>query len=68
MADVRRKGVKNYPRLNNQRIHPDAYRILNRIAGKRCLAAAVEDLCKLYENWEKQKHPRPLAASLQNLS
>jgi hypothetical protein len=48
MADIRRKSVKDFPRINNQRIHPDAYRVLNQIAGRRCLGAAIEDLCRMY--------------------
>lgn len=48
MAEIRRKGVKDFPRLNNCRVNPEAYALLNRLAGRRALGAAVEDLCKFY--------------------
>jgi hypothetical protein len=56
MADVRRKGVKDFPRVNNARIRPEAFSILNRIAGRRCLGSAIEDLCEWYEA-SRKKNP-----------
>jgi hypothetical protein len=56
MANIRRKAVKDFPRINNQRIHPDAFSTLNRIAGPRCLGAAIEDLCKLWDSVNAKKN------------
>lgn len=53
MANIRRKGVKDYPRINNCRIHPDAFVALNQLAGCRSLGAAIEDLV----NWFQAKKP-----------
>jgi hypothetical protein len=55
MADIRRKSVKDFPRINNQRVHPEAYSTLNRIAGRRCLGAAIEDLCNMWEALHDKK-------------
>jgi hypothetical protein len=55
MADIRRKNVRDFPRINNCRVNPDAYSTLNRIAGPRCLAAAIEDLCNMWEAVQGKK-------------
>jgi hypothetical protein len=48
MADIRRKSVKDFPRINNCRIHPDAFSTLNQIAGHRAMGAAIEELCNMW--------------------
>ncbi len=45
MAEIRRKSVKNYPRINNCRVHPNCYIVLNRIAGEHSLGWAIEQIC-----------------------
>jgi len=55
MADIRRKNVRDFPRINNCRVNPQAYSTLNRIAGPRCLAAAIEDLCNMWEAVQGKK-------------
>lgn len=55
MAETRRKSVKGYPRINNCAVHPEAFAILNSIAGDRALGAAIEDLCTLYQAMQQKK-------------
>lgn len=43
---ARRKGVKDYPRINNCRVHPDCFAQLNRIAGENGMGYAIEQLCE----------------------
>jgi hypothetical protein len=64
MADIRRKDVKDFPRINNQRVHPDCFSGLNRIAGQRCLGAAIEDLWNFWE----ATHGKKQTASVKQLA
>lgn len=43
---TRRTGVKNYPRINNCRVHPTCFEQLNRIAGENGMGYAIEQLCE----------------------
>lgn len=43
---IRRKSVKDWPRINNCRVEPTCFARLNRIAGERGMGSAIEDLCK----------------------
>ncbi|HWF05688.1 MAG TPA: hypothetical protein VHA06_18525 [Candidatus Angelobacter sp.] len=46
---TRRKFVKDYPRINNCRVNPEAFATLNRIAGPNALGVAIEYLCQREE-------------------
>jgi hypothetical protein len=54
MADIRRKSVKDFPRINNCRVHPEAFSTLNNIAGPRAIGAAIEDLCSMWNAVQKK--------------
>jgi hypothetical protein len=55
MAETRRKTVKGFPRINNCRVHPEAFSTLNNIAGPRAMGAAIEDLCNMWNAVQGKK-------------